>query len=163
MIGLVTQQARDMVQKGAFPVGSRAHLAAHGDHAADSPSNTPDRSSGARPQAGERTGYGPIAEALDSHGVARTQAYEPQAQRPETLTTLNTAAPDSRYAGLASSLSSNPGQADVQHLDFTHDVSPQRVSVDPTRPAFHTAPTGATPAQARNNANAAPTYPGARS
>ncbi|MER5660416.1 hypothetical protein [Streptomyces mirabilis] len=151
----------ETAEKGAFPVGSRPHLAAHGDHAADSPSNTPGGHAAAAPHVGEQVGHGPITQSLSSHGVPRTQVSEPVAQAPEALTTLNTANPDSRRAGLASSVSCNPGQADVQHLDFTHGGTPQRVSVDPARPAFHTAPTGAAPAQPRNNANAAPTYPGA--
>lgn len=120
-------------------MGTRAHLAAHGDHAADSPSNTPGGRAAAPPHMGERTGHGPITQSLSSHGVPRTQVFEPVAQTPEALTTLNTAQPDSRYAGLASSLSSNPGQADVSHLDFTHGGTPQRVSANPTRPDFHVA------------------------
>ncbi|MCX4612117.1 hypothetical protein [Streptomyces mirabilis] len=152
-------RADDETAEKAFPAGSRPHLAAHGDHAADSPSNTPGgraELSGARPQVS-----GPIAEALSSHGVPRTQVYEPVAQTPEVLTTLNTAQPDSRRAGLASSVSCNPGQASVQFLDFTHGGTPQRVSVDPARPAFHTASTGATPTQPRSNGNVALTSLGA--
>jgi hypothetical protein len=149
MIGLVTQQARaaveradaEMAEKGAWSSGARPQTPHVGDHA----------------------GYGPIAQALDSHGVARTQVYEPQAQRPAALTTLHTAGPDSQLAGLASSISSAPGQAGVQHLDFTHGGTPQRVSVNPTRPAFTTAPTGAIPTQPRGTGNAALTTPGARS
>ncbi|MFD7998487.1 hypothetical protein [Streptomyces mirabilis] len=164
MIGLVTQQGRAAVEladvakgkRGSFPMGSRPHLVEA--HTADSPSsNVPGGRTVAVPQVG-----GPIAQALDSHGVARTQVSEPMARTPEVLTTLNTAKPDSRHAGLASSVSCNPGRADVQHLDFTHGGTPQRVSVDPARPTFHAAPTGSTPAQPRNNANAAPIYPGAR-
>ncbi|WP_405844636.1 hypothetical protein [Streptomyces sp. NBC_01518] len=87
--------------------------------------------------------FGPITQALTSHGVPRTQVNEPVAPRPEPLATLHTAQPDARTGGLAGSLSCNPGSAEVSHLDLRHGATPRTVSVDPGRPSFHTAPTGA--------------------
>ncbi|MEV7150485.1 hypothetical protein AB0O05_28780 [Streptomyces sp. NPDC093084] len=138
MFGLVTQQARDPVSKGAW-------------------------SGGARPATADRTGYGPLTQSLATHGVSRTQVNEPVAQRPEPLTTVHTAQPDPRGGALAGSMSCNQGSADIQHLDLRHGASPQAVTVDPGRHPFTTAPTGAVPSQPRGSGPAALTSPGARS
>ncbi|MET7477640.1 hypothetical protein ABZT17_25180 [Streptomyces sp. NPDC005648] len=92
------------------------------------------KSSGPRPVVGE----GPITHSLTTHGA-------PVAQRPVALTALHTAQPDPQAGGLASSVRANPGSADVQHLDLRHGAGPGHFSVDPSRPTFHTAPTGARP------------------
>ena len=142
MLGLVTQQAINaqaaaVAEKAFGP--QRPYLIA--GHAADSPANQPDRSPIEVTVPGSRVGYEPIAEAVATHGVPRTQVYPAQATAPGaqpqafiTTTPTNTAA--------ASSISDHPGSALVQQLDYRMPTGVvPNLTAAPAQAPFHTAPT----------------------
>ncbi|SEO01570.1 hypothetical protein SAMN05216267_1015105 [Actinacidiphila rubida] len=139
MFGLVTQRAiREQAEKAFGP--QRESLGNIAGHASDAVQNDAVPRQGAMPHVGARVGYGPITEAIATHGVRRTQVYPAQATAPNpqpqaSLTTTTTG------QASASSISNNGGTAQVQHLDYrtSTGVVPTAVPV-PAQPPFHTAP-----------------------
>jgi len=130
-------------------------------HAAQSPMNSAGPNVAQVPNVGAQTGYRPMVDAINTHGVPRTQVNygSPVHQAPGSP--MDVSAPHG--GSLGGSLANNPSHLFYQTLDYTSGVTPQATSQNVNRPDYHVAPTGSTPPAPRGTGPATtyPTYSGA--